>query len=112
MAHKNSYKHTLAPLPTHMLLTSKKTIDTIISNNWRISSSGLILGDSPHPSVTRLEKAEISVEPADEGSYGGDILAVRDYFALEFNASIGAKLTFEIGTEHFLALGAVPETNR
>lgn len=52
------------------------------------------------------------VEPADEGRYGGDVLAVGDYFTLEFDAGVGAELAFEVGTEHFLALGAVPETNR
>jgi hypothetical protein len=42
---------------------------------------------------------------------GIDVLAVRDHFALEFDAGFGAQLSFEIEAEHFLALGAVADAH-
>lgn len=48
---------------------------------------------------------------ADVGRYGGHILAIRDHFAFEFEARICAQLSLEIGTVHFLTLGAVSYTH-
>lgn len=61
--------------------------------------------------VTAHAEMERSFELIEEGSYGCNVCAVGDHLAFELDASLGAQLPFEVGSEHFLALGAVSDAH-
>lgn len=63
-------------------------------------------------SKTEAGDRRLLVEPADEGRYGSDVFAVGYDLPLKFEAGVRAQLALEVGTEHLLALGAVPYAHR
>lgn len=52
-----------------------------------------------------------SFELVEEGRYGRDVLTVGDQLASELDASLGTQLPLEVWSEHFLALGTVPDAH-
>ena len=62
--------------------------------------------------AVHLQKAERqSLELVEEGRYGCDVFTVRDHLAFKLDARLGTQLPFEVGPEHFLALGAVSDAD-